>query len=73
MRVPSHGGTTMEKPHMERVTIRLPRQQVEILQLMVDTGDFPSISEAVRAAIRDLIDERGEKAMERLKSLSKMA
>ncbi|MHC1593112.1 MAG: ribbon-helix-helix domain-containing protein [Methermicoccaceae archaeon] len=63
----------MKKPHMERVTLRLPRQQVEILQLMVDTGDFPSVSEAIRAAIRELIDERGEKAMERFKSLSKLA
>ena len=63
----------MKRPHMERVTIRLPRQQVEILQLIVDTGDFPSVSEAIRAAIRELIDERGEKAMEMFKNLSKLA
>jgi len=68
-----HRGIRMKKPHMERVTLRLPRQQVEILQLMVDTGDFPSVSEAIRAAIRELIDERGEKAMERFKSLSELA
>jgi len=63
----------MEKSNMERVTIRLPRQQVEMLQLMVDVGDYPSVSEAIRAAIRKLIDERGDRVMERLKELSEMA
>ncbi|HIH70034.1 ribbon-helix-helix domain-containing protein [Methermicoccus shengliensis] len=58
---------------MERVTIRLPRQQVEMLQLMVDVGDYPSVSEAIRAAIRKLIDERADRVMERLKELSEMA
>ncbi|KUK04997.1 MAG: antitoxin ParD1/3/4 [Methanosarcinales archaeon] len=63
----------MEKSNMERVTIRLPRQQVEMLQLMVDVGDYPSVSEAIRAAIRKLIDERADRVMERLKELSEMA
>lgn len=68
-----HGGTHMEKSNMERVTIRLPRQQIEMLQLMVDVGDYPSVSEAIRAAIRKLVDERADRVMERLKELSEMA
>jgi len=63
----------MEKSSMERITIRLPRQQVEMLQLMVDVGDYPSVSEAIRAAIRELIDKRADRVMERLKELSEMA
>ncbi|HUW68534.1 MAG TPA: ribbon-helix-helix domain-containing protein, partial [Candidatus Nanoarchaeia archaeon] len=46
---------------MERVTIRLPEQQLKMIDLMVDQGEFPSASEAIRAAIRDLIDQRSEK------------
>ncbi|MDD3621199.1 MAG: ribbon-helix-helix domain-containing protein [Methanofollis sp.] len=48
---------------MERITIRLPRQQVEMLQRLVDNGEFPTVSEAVRHAVRDLIEKRGDRAL----------
>jgi len=40
---------------MERITIRLPEKQLEMIDVMVNMGEFPSTSEAIRAAIRDLI------------------
>ncbi len=50
---------------MERVTLRLPKQQVELLNTLVSTGEFPSKSEAIRAAVRDLVDNRYDKLLTR--------
>lgn len=46
---------------MERVTLRLPKQQLELLNNLVSAGEFPSKSEAIRAAVRDLVDNRYDK------------
>jgi len=43
---------------MERVTLRVPKQQAEMLDVLVKLGDFPSVSEAIRAGVRDLVDRR---------------
>ena len=43
---------------MERVTLRVPQQQMEMLDVLVELGDFPSVSEAIRAGVRDLVDRR---------------
>ena len=51
---------------MQRVTIRLPEQQLKMIDLMVDLGEFPSASEAIRTAIRDLIDQRNDKLLRNL-------
>jgi len=42
---------------MERVTLRAPAQQIESIEQLVDAGEFPNRSEAIRAAIRDLVDD----------------
>ncbi|MDH7594126.1 MAG: type II toxin-antitoxin system ParD family antitoxin [Methanomicrobiales archaeon] len=42
---------------MERITIRLPRQQAEMLERLVEMGEFPTVSEAVRYAVRELIQK----------------
>ncbi|MEM4781911.1 MAG: ribbon-helix-helix domain-containing protein [Halalkalicoccus sp.] len=44
---------------MERVTLRIPEQQIEEVERMVETGQFPNRSEAIRAAVREMLDERG--------------
>lgn len=44
---------------MKRITIRLPPQQVAMLEKMVEAGMFPTVSEAVRYAVRELIDKHG--------------
>ncbi|MBU1018334.1 ribbon-helix-helix domain-containing protein [Patescibacteria group bacterium] len=43
---------------MQRVTLRVPEQQLEMLDALVKIGDFPSVSEAIRAGVRDLVDRR---------------
>lgn len=43
---------------MQRVTVRVPDKQIEMLDILVTLGDFPSVSEAIRAGVRNLIDRR---------------
>ncbi|WP_132057107.1 ribbon-helix-helix domain-containing protein [Halorussus amylolyticus] len=45
---------------MERVTLRIPKQQIEEVEQMVETGEFPNRSEAIRAAVRDMLNEQEE-------------
>lgn len=42
---------------MDRVTIRLPEQQIDDVDQLVEEGVYPSKSEVVRAAVRDLLRE----------------
>lgn len=48
---------------MDRITIRLPPQQVELLEMLVEAGEFPTVSEAVRYAVREFLSTRGDKIM----------
>jgi antitoxin ParD1/3/4 len=43
---------------MERVTLRIPEQQIDEVEQLVETGEFPNRSEAIRSAVRDMIKER---------------
>ena len=45
---------------MERVTLRIPKQQIEEVEQMVETGQYPNRSEAIRSAVRDMLDEQDE-------------
>lgn len=42
---------------MERVTLRVPKQQLEEVESMVEVGEFPNRSEAIRSAIRDMVSD----------------
>jgi len=53
----------------EKITIRLPSRYLRALDFLVTVDDFPSKSEAIRAAIRDLIYSRVDMVVERLKKL----
>jgi len=64
----SHGGD-MEEPELEKVTIRLPERYVRALDFLVRVDDFPSRSEAIRAAIRDFIYERVDVVMDKVKKM----
>lgn len=44
---------------MERVTLRIPKQQIDEVEKMVETGEFPNRSEAIRAAVRDMVKNNG--------------
>jgi Arc/MetJ-type ribon-helix-helix transcriptional regulator len=45
---------------MERVTLRIPKQQIDEVEQMVERGKFPNRSEAIRSAVREMIDEQTE-------------
>ena len=40
----------------ERVTIRIPPEKIQALQSLVKNGTYPTISDAIRAAIDRFID-----------------
>jgi antitoxin ParD1/3/4 len=48
---------------MKRITLRLPDQQIEMLEQMVEAGEFPTVSEAVRDAVRQLIEKRAARVL----------
>ena len=50
---------------MERVTLRIPKQQIEEVEQMVEMGEFPNRSEAIRAAVRDMLNEQLDDERER--------
>ena len=45
---------------MERVTLRIPKQQIDEVEQMVETGEFPNRSEAIRSAVREMLNERDD-------------
>jgi Arc/MetJ-type ribon-helix-helix transcriptional regulator len=56
---------------MDKVTIRLPRKYLKRLDFLVGVDDFPSRSEAIRTAVRDLLYNRLEYVMEKQKQMMK--
>jgi antitoxin ParD1/3/4 len=50
---------------MERVTLRIPKAQIEDVERMVESGEFPNRSEAIRAAVRDMLNEQLDDGRER--------
>ena len=45
---------------MDRVTLRIPEQQIQAVEELVETGRYPNRSEAIRSAVRDLVNEEHE-------------
>jgi len=43
---------------MERVTLRIPKEQIEEVEQMVETGEYPNRSEAIRSAVREMLAEQ---------------
>ncbi len=52
-----------------KITLRLPGRFLKALDFLVEVDDFPSRSEAVRAAIRDFVYARVELVSEKLKRM----
>ena len=53
----------------EKITLRLPQRFLKALDFLVEVDDFPSRSEAVRAAIRDFVYARVELVTDKLKKI----
>ncbi|HKZ90272.1 MAG TPA: ribbon-helix-helix domain-containing protein [Thermoplasmata archaeon] len=53
----------------EKITLRLPARFLKALDFLVEVDDFPSRSEAVRAAIRDFVYARVELVTDKLKKI----
>ena len=53
----------MRETMMQRITLRLPEQQISVLQQMVDAGECPNVSEAVRASVRELVEKRASRVL----------
>jgi len=54
------------EPDTEKITIRIPRRHLRALDFLVEIDDFPSRSEAIRAAIRDMTYARLELVVDKL-------
>ena len=50
-----------------KITIRIPERHLRALDFLVEIDDFPSRSEAIRSAVRDLIYSRLELVVDRMK------
>ncbi|QLH74497.1 MAG: ribbon-helix-helix protein, CopG family [Methanomassiliicoccales archaeon] len=59
----------MEENDLEKVTLRLPARYVRALDFLVKADDFPSRSEAIRAAIRDFIYARVDLVADKMKKM----
>jgi len=57
------------KDDTEKITLRLPKRYLKALDFLVELDDFPTRSEAVRAAIRDLVYARVELVTDKLKRM----
>jgi len=44
-----------QKQHLKLVSVHLPPKYIELLEELVARGLYPSRSEAIRVAVRDLI------------------
>jgi Arc/MetJ-type ribon-helix-helix transcriptional regulator len=53
----------------EKITIRVPKRFLQAMDFLVEMDDFPSRSEAVRAALRDFVYARVEIVTEKLKKM----
>jgi Arc/MetJ-type ribon-helix-helix transcriptional regulator len=62
----------MEDTELEKVTLRLPERYIRALDFLVRVDDFPSRSEAIRAAIRDLVYQRVDLVMDKVKKMEEM-
>jgi Arc/MetJ-type ribon-helix-helix transcriptional regulator len=59
----------MENSDLEKVTLRLPARYIRALDFLVKADDFPSRSEAIRAAVRDFIYERVDLVADKMKKM----
>ncbi|MBI5001716.1 MAG: ribbon-helix-helix protein, CopG family [Euryarchaeota archaeon] len=50
----------------EKVTLRIPKRYLDMIDYLVEVDDFPTRSEAIRSAIRDMVYHRIELVQDKL-------
>lgn len=65
---PGHIGDIVPS-RSEKITIRIPETYLRSLDFLVEMDDFPSRSEAIRSAIRDMIYNRVDLVTEKVKKM----
>ena len=53
----------------EKITIRVPKRFLQAIDFLVEMDDFPTRSEAVRAALRDFVYGRVEMVTDKIKRM----
>ena len=53
----SHTGVAREKEKMVLISFHLPKSYVDVIDELVRRGVYPSRSEAIRAALRELVNK----------------
>ncbi len=53
----------------EKITLRVPKRFLRMVDFLVEVDDFPSRSEAIRTAIRDIVYQRVQTVQDRLKRM----
>lgn len=54
----------------EKVTIRLPKSYLERIEFLVEMDDFPSRSEAIRTAVRDMLYYRVDLVADKVEKMA---
>jgi antitoxin ParD1/3/4 len=57
------------KTDSEKVTIRIPKRYLRAIDFLVRADDFPSRSEAIRAAVRDMVYDRIEMVPDKVRKI----
>ncbi len=52
-----------------KITLRVPKRFLRMVDFLVEVDDFPSRSEAIRTAIRDIVYQRVQTVQDRLKRM----
>lgn len=54
---------------MEKITIRIPASYLQKIDFLVESEDFQSRSEAIRFALRDMLDKRLDVVLNQMEKL----
>lgn len=56
----------------ERLTVRLPKLQIQTMDMLIQWGQFSTRSEIIRLAVRDFINEQSENVADHIKKMQRL-
>jgi len=63
-------GTDGHREGTEKITLRLPTKYLRLIDFLVELDDFPTRSEAIRVAVRELVYQRVELVQDKTKRMA---